>query len=76
MEGKPVDIKKVHEKILSGDPFTDQEVLEGMKFFEQLSNDLHKAGPVFMLAAREASRVYTTLNGFAWARSLIWIPDR
>lgn len=76
MKTKPISIKKVHEKVLNGDSLTDQEVLEGRKFFEQLSNDLHKAGPAFMIAQSEASRVYTTLNGFAWARSLIWIPDR
>ena len=63
-------MKQIYEKVCNGDSLTDEEVLKGMKFYRQLTNDLMKCGPVFALARNEANRTYMKLYDFAQARGL------
>ncbi len=60
--------QSIYEKFRNGDPLTEYELHQGYAFFEKLSNELAKAGPVFLLAHREAVRVALGLNDYWIAR--------
>lgn len=67
----PIDPKIVYEKCNSGQTLTDTECVDGMKFYKALIDQLDQAGPVFYIAAAEASRIYRELRGFVIARGLM-----
>lgn len=62
--------KDLYNKYVQGDKITDNQLKEGVPFWKDLADKLHKAGPVFKLCANEAGRVYRGLNEFADARGL------
>jgi hypothetical protein len=60
--------KIVYEKFCNGDSLSDEEVNEGVIFYDYLSAKLFQCGPVFALAAREALRVRNTLHSYQQSR--------
>ena len=60
--------KKIYQKYINGDAFTDDELSEGITFFKDLADKLVFAGPVFALAFKEANTVYIALEGYQSAR--------
>jgi hypothetical protein len=58
----------IYEKYVNGEPLTDKELEIGAAFFRDLAHMNSQAGPVFKLAASEANRVATALEGFIDAR--------
>jgi hypothetical protein len=66
----PRNPAEIFHRYYQGDSLTDQDVLEGVKFYYQLSRLLYKTGPVFRLAAQEANSVFLGLESYAKARHL------
>ena len=65
-----ISIKEIYNKKVEGGRITNEELLEGIKFFKDLSDKLFKCGPVFRLAAKEANDTYFTFYSYAIARGL------
>lgn len=63
-------IQQIYNKKIEGDPITDVEVIDGIKFFKKLADQLVICGPVFRLAFKEANDTYLTLLSYAHARQL------
>jgi hypothetical protein len=61
-------MRHIYVKVQKGDPLTDEEVDEGVKFFEDLDRRLIQLGPEFHLAWNEAARVARTLRSYQKAR--------
>ena len=61
-------MRVIYEKVTHGDPITDQEIDEGIKFFDDLNKKLMTLGPVFRLSSTEVNRVLTLLKDFKRAR--------
>ncbi len=61
---------RIYRKYVAGDPLTDAEVLYGRKLFKRAADALFGTGDVFILAAREANRLYLALDDIAKARKL------
>jgi hypothetical protein len=57
-----VDIATIYRKKCDGDHLTDEEVERGLRFFGDLGAMLVKVGPVFSLAATEATRIWQELS--------------
>lgn len=62
--------KDLYNKYVQGDKITDNQLKEGIPFWKDLADRLHKTGPVFKLCANEAGRIYRGLSDFAHARGL------
>jgi hypothetical protein len=62
--------KDVYEVTTNGGHITDDDLLAGIIFFKDLSDNLFKVGPTFRLAAAEANHTYFTLRDFAVNREL------
>lgn len=60
--------RDVYDKVLNGDPIGDEELIQAKFFFEDLAAKLVVLGPVFRLAANEATRVHNQLLDFSVAR--------
>ena len=58
------DSNTVYQKFLKGDPFTDQELVQGIEHFKRLERDLRELGPTFKLQADEVMRVWYGLESF------------
>ena len=58
----------VIEKILVGDPLTDEELDEAIAFYGQLESSLRLLGPTYHLAWIEVQRVYHALRGYRYHR--------
>lgn len=69
--GPPVELKTIYTRVCNTDRLSNKEVREGYEFFATLSEQLYKAGPAFVIAAKEAGRTADTLRGFAVARKLV-----
>lgn len=65
---KKVSPKDVYAKYINGDSLTDEEINAGFDHFFKLAGLLYSSGSEFLLAAKEANRVYTALEGFRQAR--------
>lgn len=57
-------MQSIYGKILTGAALTDDEVLDGYEFFQQLANNLEQLGPRFHFAFSEANRVSENLRQF------------
>ncbi|RWZ87274.1 MAG: hypothetical protein EO766_12175 [Hydrotalea sp. AMD] len=62
--------RQLYEDFIHGNSIEDNDLLEGIRFFKKLANDLCKCGPVFKLAFKETNSVYIRLHEFAVARNL------
>ena len=60
-----VDVKVLYQKFLSGDSFTDEEVIFGEKHFRSLAAELHKLGPTFRFAENELVRTANSFESMA-----------
>ncbi len=67
MKTKP-DPKVIYEKYINGDSLTDEEVKFGAKYYRDLADRLIKCGPTFVLAFKEANRIYMQMENFDQAR--------
>jgi hypothetical protein len=65
-----INPRTLYDKYMEGDHITDQELKEGLVFYNDLSRSLFRCGPTFRLAAAEANRVYEGLRAVTVARSL------
>lgn len=61
-------IETVYSKFCKGDSLTNNELDVGIEHFRPLSDMLFRSGPVFRLAAQEASRVASGLEDYKSAR--------
>lgn len=61
-------MRPVYDKFIDGSPLTDEDLEEGIKFFQDLTDKLSCLGPVFQLSANEARRVLFAFEGFKRAR--------
>lgn len=62
------DINKLYHKVLNGDHITDEELTEGLEFFNSLSKNLGQLGERFHLSWAEAWRIWDVLDGYQRAR--------
>lgn len=65
-----MSIRDLYEKVNHGVKLTNAEVQQGAAFYTDLAASLFKAGPAFVIAAKEASRTAQTLQMYANARGL------
>lgn len=61
----------VYQKFLNGDSLSNQEILDGIEFFEDLTDKLDSLGERFRLQANECLRVTQALKHYKLARGLI-----
>ena len=59
---------KIYHKYRQGDPLTDEEVIQGEKHFEKLSELLGQSGEAFRITAIECRRVADSLRSFKNSR--------
>jgi hypothetical protein len=71
MEKRVSKFALIHKKHRDGDELTDNEVLDGYKYFTELKNVLGKGGDIFYTAFIEANRMSMRLEDIALARKLI-----
>lgn len=62
-------IEEVYNKFVKGDSLTDVDLEVGISHFRPLGDMLFRSGPVFRLAAQEASRVADRLEDYKRART-------
>jgi len=62
-------MKNLYEKFCNGDPITDEQLDEGIRFFHMLTIKLSSLGPVFRLAQNESNRVLSRLQDYYDARN-------
>jgi hypothetical protein len=61
-------IEEIYNKLLKGDPITDDELERGIYHFQNICRFLDQCGPVFHLASKESRRVYMELESFRDSR--------
>ncbi len=66
--------KQIYNHYQDGILIPNKDLITGIIFYKDLSDNLIKCGPVFSLAFREANQVYLTLRSYADSRKLL-IPD-
>ena len=59
----------LYEKVLDGDPMSDNELEQALEFFTRIERDLQALGPRFHLSFAEANRVLRTLRQQHTSRS-------
>ena len=62
--------KKLYDKYVDGDNFTNAEVLEGIVTFKKAADAIIGLGKAFSLASNEANRVYWAFRGFGISRGI------
>jgi len=68
---KPIIVSKVYDRYRNGGSFTNAECLAVMEHFDALAKLLNISGDPFLLAFKEANRIYLDFYDFAKARKLI-----
>ena len=61
--------KEIYEKFVAGDPLSDCDLDVGIEHFSRMARLLFASGPIFRLAAIEASRVELRLREYEEARN-------
>jgi acyl-coenzyme A synthetase/AMP-(fatty) acid ligase len=69
-----MQLRNLYDKVRDGSKLTNEEVLKGAEFYEDLAERLAQAGPAFVITANEAGRVGRTLRMYATARGLYSKP--
>lgn len=62
--------KKLYDKYVDGDNFTNAEVLEGITTFKKAADALSGLGSAFSIPRKEADRVYWAFRGFGLSRGI------
>lgn len=70
MKSKEPKVKDIYDKYVNGDKLSDAELLLGFNHFTDLGKKLALSGPVFLLAAREANRISSSLEDIINARNI------